>query len=408
MLIRWLVLGAASVALAAGQDAESGISVPMTLSGGAFYSQRLQLTDPSGSPATAGFRAVLRPTIRLGSHWFVYGAYQLRLAPYLYYDAFNPNHQILGSLLQGFVGYSMRRGSAAMVIKAGRLTSAFGAFPLHYDDADNALLDQPLSYITEIPLRADQFPCGTKDLTSQNYGFVLNSCGGAPGGGPGLVPATLYSLPGIEADLSVARFDARVQVTSGSTANSQSLSSAGTYAQWAAGAGYTIRQGFRVGVSGFRGPYLDDRLSPLLPAGTTVRSFPASGIGADVQFAKGRWILSGELQRFWFDSPNFTVAPSMTSGYGEVKRVLTPRFYLATRAAWLTGGNVVDNTGVSASQFASTLQSYEFGAGSWLGRNELLKASYEILHPQGFTGTRLNVIGVQFVVRVNSLAWTFR
>ncbi len=118
-------------------------------------------------------------------------------------------------------------------------------------------------------------------------------------------------------DLSAARFDGRLQVTSGSPASPQSLSSAGTYAQWTAGAGYTIRQGFRVGVSGFRGPYLDDSLTPLLPAGTTVRSFPASGFGTDAQWARGRWSVNGEFQRFWFDSPNFTVAPSMTSGYAE-------------------------------------------------------------------------------------------
>ena len=380
----------------------------MTLSGGAFYSQRLQFENPGNSPATAGFRAVLRPTLRLGSHWFVYSAIQIRLAPYLYYDAFDPDHEIYTDLLQAFVGYSVRRGNTAMVFKAGRLTSAFGSFPPHYDDADNPLLDQPLSYITEIPLRADQFPCGTRDLISQHYGFVANSCGDPLAGGAGLVPATLYSLPGIEADFSAARFDGRVQLTSGSPANPQSLTSAGKYAQWAAGGGYTIRQGFRVGISGFRGPYLDDRLTQLLPAGASVRSFPASALGTEVQFATGRWTLSGEWQRFWFDSPNFSVAPSITSGYGEVKRVLNPRLYLATRAGWLKGGNVVDNTGVSSSQFAPPLASYEFAAGSWLGRNELLKASYEWLRPQGGSGTRDNVVGIQFVVRVNSLAWSFR
>ena len=407
MLTRWILLGAVSAALAAGQDAESGISIPMTLSAGGMYTQRLQLEGPD-SPVTGGFRAVLRPTIRLGSHWFAYGALQVRLAPYFYYDAFDPDHDIYTDVLQAFIGYSLRRGNTAMVVKAGRLSSAFGAFPSRYDDADNPLLDQPLGYITEIPLRADQIPCGTTDLRSQYYGYVWNACGGAPGGGAGLVPVTVYSLPGIEMDLSAARFDARLQVTAGSPASPQSLSAAGTYAQWTAGAGYTIRQGFRVGVSGFRGPYLDHSLTPLLPTGTTVRSFPASGFGADAQWARGRWSINGEFQRFWFDSPNFAVSPSMTSGYFETKRVLTPRLYLAMRAGWLASGSVLDKSGVSANQFSPTLQSYEFGAGSWLGRNELIKASYEILHAEGSSGTRDNVLGFQFVVRVNSLAWAFR
>ncbi len=129
MLTRWILLGAVSAAVIAGQDAESGISIPMTLSAGGMYTQRLQLEGP-GSPYTGGFRAVLRPTIQLGSHWFVYSALQIRLAPYFYYDAFDPDHDIYTDVLQAFIGYSLRRGNAAMVIKAGRLSSAFGAFPI--------------------------------------------------------------------------------------------------------------------------------------------------------------------------------------------------------------------------------------------------------------------------------------
>ena len=74
--------------------------------------------------------------------------------------------------IQAFVGYQIRREKATVVIKAGRLSSAFGAFPLHYDDADNALLDQPLSYIQTLTLRNDQLPCGVADLLWQNYGYV--------------------------------------------------------------------------------------------------------------------------------------------------------------------------------------------------------------------------------------------
>ncbi len=74
----------------------------------------------------------------------------------------------------------------------------------------------------------------------------------------------------------------------------------------------------------------------------------------------------------------------------------------------LAGGTAVDKSGISVNGYAPTLQSYEFAAGAWLGRNELLKASYEILHPQGASGTQDNVFGFEFVVRVNSLGWAFR
>jgi hypothetical protein len=384
------------------------LSLPVTLSGAAMYSERLQLANPDDSPATAGFRAMLYPTVNLGSNWFGYAAIQLREAPYFYYDAFNPEHEFNTDVIQALVGYRAHVGQTAIMIKAGRLSSAFGAFPLRYDDAENPLLDQPLSYITELPIRGDQIPCGVADLRAQNYGYVWNSCGGATGGGPGLVPVTLYGLSGVEADLSSGKFDGRLQLTSGSPVNPQGLTVAGQYLQWTAGGGYTIRQGFRVGMSGFRGPYLDRNLTSFLPLGTGIRSFPASGLGIDGQWARGRWSVSGEWQRFWFDSPNFTTAPSVNSGYAEAKSILTPRIYLAARAGWLGTGAVADKSGASANQFASTLRSYELGVGYWLGRNELLKGSYEWLEIAGSSGTRTNVLGAEFVFRFNSLAWSLR
>ncbi len=410
--MKWAIQAAAILAahggLLMGQETAEppvSFSVPITLSGSAMHSGRLQLENPDGSSGTAGFRAMFYPTLSLGANWFGYAAVQVREAPYFYYDAFNPEHQLYTNTIQAFMGYSAHIGKTALVIKAGRLASAFGAFPLRYDDAENPLQDQPLSYITELPVRADQIPCGVADLRAQTYGFVFNGCGGAPGGGAGLVPVTLYGIPGVEADLSSGKFDARLQLASGSPVNAQSVAVAGQYLQWVAGGGYSIRQGFRVGMSAFRGPYLDRSLAPLLPIGTGIRSFPASGLGVDAQWARGRWSVSGEYQQFWFDSPNFTTAPSFHSGYAEAKRVLTPRIFLAARAGWLNSGAVADKSGASASEFAPGLRSYEVGAGYWLGRNELLKGSYEWLEIGGTSGTRFNVVGAEFVFKFNSLAW---
>src|SRR5580704_15719427 len=41
------------------QEADFGISVPVTVSGGAMYTQRLQVTDPGESQGSGGFRAML-------------------------------------------------------------------------------------------------------------------------------------------------------------------------------------------------------------------------------------------------------------------------------------------------------------------------------------------------------------
>jgi hypothetical protein len=389
------------------QDANFGFSVPMTLSAGGMYTERLQSEGPA-SPITGGFRAMFYPTLKLGSHWFAYGAVQVRLAPYFYYDAYDGDHEFYNNIIQAYLGYSFRAGQTSVVIKAGRLSSAFGSFPLRYDDLENPLLDQPLPYITQLSLAANQLPCGVKDLTSQTYGGVWFGCGGAPGWQDGLTPVTLYGLPGIEADVSGFGFDGRLQVTSGSPANPQGIGETNQYAQWTAGGGYTIFQGFRVGVSGFRGPYLDPNLATLLPAGTTVRDFPASAVGADVQWARGHWSVSGEWQKFWYDSPNFVQAPSVTTGYGEVRSVLSPRFYLAARIGWLKPGRVADNQGISAAEFAPRMGSYEFAGGYWLNRHQLLKLGYEWLDVQYQGGSHNNVLGVQLVTSIHAMNWAFR
>ncbi len=397
----------ATIPLAA-QDSNFGISLPVTLGGAALYTERPQLGEPDVSRLAGGFRGVAYPTLQLGSHWFAYAAVQARFTPYFYYDAYDSEHEWYLETLQAYLGYAVRTEKTSMVIKAGRLSSAFGSFPLHYDDAENPLLDQPLSYIQTLTLRHDQLACGVNDLLGQYYGGVWNACGGVPGANEGLTPVTLYGLPGVQAEFSGHRLDARIQITSGSPANPLSLGHAPDYAQWTAGGGYTIRQGFRIGVSGFRGPYLDPSVAALLPAGTTVRDFPASGIGVDAQWARGPWSATGEWQRFQFDSPNFTVSPAVVSTYAEVKRILTPRFYAAGRAGWLLSGSATDTSGVSTGQFAPTISSYELGAGCWLNRHQLLKTSYEWLRIEHLAGTKTNVLGLELVTTFHALDHAFR
>jgi hypothetical protein len=338
MLIRGAILAAALAIFPAAsfaQESNFGVSVPITASAGVVDSHRLQLADPSNSRAAFGFRVMLYPTLKLGKRWFAYAAIQTRLMPYFYYDAFFPDRNLHTDVIQGYAGYTVQRGHSTLVIKAGQLVSAFGFFPLRYDDMDNPVLDQPLAYITTLGLRTDQLVRGTTALMRQPYG--------------GLTPVTLYGLPGMQAEVSLRQFDARLQVTSGSPAYPAAVSDVRHYAQWTAGAGYTIRQGFRVGASVFTGPYLEPQVAFSLPAGTTVRDFPATGMGIDTQWARGRWSLFGEWQHIRFDLPVFVVTPTIDSGYGEAKSILTPRLYVAGRAGWFRPGRVTDTSGVPPS-----------------------------------------------------------
>ncbi len=140
-----------------------------------MYTDRPQADNPASSPVTGGFRGVVYPTLQLGPHWFAYAAVQVRYTPYFYYDTYYADRDWYLDTLQAFVGYAARTQETTWVIKAGRLSSAFGSFPLHYDDADNPLLDQPLSYVQTLPLRHDQIPCGVQDLECARLRLDLES-----------------------------------------------------------------------------------------------------------------------------------------------------------------------------------------------------------------------------------------
>ena len=190
--------------------------------------------------------------------------------------------------------------------------------------------------------------------------------------------ATLYALPGVEADVSFGRWDARVQMAGGSPSNADGFRYLGIdRLQWVAGGGYSIHQGFRVGGSASRGPYLGGSAPAYLPAGKTIRDYPNTDMGLDIQWARGRLSASGEMQRFVFSSPNFVQSPNWLFTYGETKIIVTPRLFIAGRSGNLHAGAVRDVTGISSAQFAPGIVSTEAAVGLWLGPRVLLKTGYE-------------------------------
>lgn len=388
------------------QDAEIGIAMPFTVTGEALRTQRLRTEDPYASTAAAAFRAVFSPTLKLGMNWFAYSAIQVSSTPFFYDDSYEPERKVETKVLQTFVGYNRTGEKSSISLKAGKLTSAFGAFPLHYDDAANWLLDQPLSYGSYLKIRPDQLPCGASDFSSgSTYPLDVDfHCGGTEAESYGITPVTLYGLPGAELDFSIHRLDARIQLTNSSPANPQSFLSHNQNAQWTTGAGYTIRQGLRVGFSTFRGPYLERAVRALLPNGKSVRDFPATGMGIDVQWARGRWSANGEWQRFQFTYPFFKVSPAVSYGYAEVKMIVNPRLYGALRAGYQTHNHVEDLSNRSTESFLPNRQSYEFAMGYRLNRRQLLKVGYEWLRTQGSSGTGDNVVGIQLVTSIDSLS----
>lgn len=347
---------AVSVAVAA--EARFGFTDPATISFFGAHTRRATVESPGGA-VTPAFRANFYPTVKLGSRWFAYGAIQVHSEPYFYEELSSRERGLEVSVLQAYLGYSRVARGRALTMKVGQLTSAFGSFPLRYDDARNWLIDLP-----------------------QSYGYYYT-------------PVTVYGMPGAEVDVTLGRVDLRAQLTNSSPANPRNLRQSDQYANWTVGGGVTIQQGFRFGVSAYRGPYLHRQHQYFFPGEANPKDLPGTGYGADVQWGRGRVSVNAEVQRFQYA---YRAIPYFfnTAAYGEAKVTLSPRWYVAGRTGgrWRTADLGRD-------------QSYEVVLAFRPATAHLMKFGYLAVHGPFSPGTRDNVVGIQYIVSLNPPALTW-
>src|SRR5579862_5799641 len=142
----FLLVSLPFVPAALSQEASSGIDLRATVSGEAVYSHSLTESPRDGASAAAGFRSILYPTWKLGEHWTFSGAVQIISRPYFYEDFSTQGYGLTVQILQANLGYSKVWKKGSVVVRAGQMSSAFGAFLLRYDDAENPLLEMPMGY----------------------------------------------------------------------------------------------------------------------------------------------------------------------------------------------------------------------------------------------------------------------
>jgi hypothetical protein len=347
VILRFSILCAvASVVWA--QEADSGFELRSTVTAGSIYSQDLTEAPRDGAPLTAGFQVLLYPTWKLNSHWAVSGAIEVHSRPYFPEELATQGYGIKTNILNANISYSRFWGKGSLVVRAGQLTSAFGSFLLRYDPAVNPLTGVPAG-----------------------YGYYTGG-------------VAIAGLAGAQVDGTVGPFDMRAQFANSSPVNPRSVFDHDQYGNWAGGAGYTFVQGFRVGVSAYRGPYLDRQFEFYFPGEAPPIDLPATGYGLDVQWGRGPWNVYGELQRFQM---TYQAIPTVNlkTGYAEVRRVLHPRWFAAAR------------TGYSRPHPYPGFESYEIGAGFRPNPYQVLKFGYTIEHPSGVPGTLEHSVMIQFV-----------
>lgn len=342
-------------AMARSQEAGSGFDLHGTLTGLANYSRDLTERPRDGGPFAAGVRAVLYPVWKIDGNWSFSGAVQIYTRPFFYEEFATQGYGVLTNVLQAQLTYSRVREGRSLVVRAGILPSAFGSFLLRYDDALNPLIGAPPS-----------------------YGYY----------GQGI---TLDGLAGVEVDAAAGKWDARAQFVNSSPANRRSIFDRDQYGAWAGGVGYTITQGFRVGVAGYRGPYLDRQSPYYFPGEARPRDLPGTALGLEAQWGRGPWSVYGEAQKFVFD---YHVIPTFRedSAYGELRRTLTPRWYVAARLSYLRA-NVFPMYEV-----------YETAVGFRTNRYQLIKAGYRIERTTASHGALDNAFAVELVTSFRAMS----
>jgi hypothetical protein len=341
-----------------GQEADSGFELRTTLTEAGAYSHQLSEAPRSGGPLAGGFRALLYPTLKITSHWAVEGTLQIHSRPYFFEEFSTPGYGVRAGILHLHLTYARIWNNYSVAVRAGQLSSTFGSFLLRYDDADNPLIDLPPS-----------------------YGYYTEG-------------VSTYGLTGAQVDVSLGRVDLRAQFVNSSPANRRNIFDRDQYGNWTGGAGYTIRQGLHVGVSAYRGPYLDRQNEDYLPGEAKPRDLPGSAYGLDAAWGRGPWSVTGEWQRFILTHraiPTFT----HTVGYVDARRVLNPRMYAATRFTY---------TRASADPGREI---YEVAMGFRPNTHQLVKVGYQIRQGPGLRGTLANTFAVQLVtsLRPISMAW---
>jgi hypothetical protein len=334
--------------LVVSQEATSGIDVRGTLTAQGVASNELTEPPRSGAPMIAGERSAVYPTVKFNDHFFLTAAAQLVTRPYYYSDLSTAGYGAKGALLQATVNYTRVSSKGSLLVRAGEMSTAFGSFLLRYDDADNPLVDLPIE-----------------------YGYYYS-------------PVSLLPVAGAQIDGTRGRFDGRVQFANSSPANPRSIFDHDQYGNWAGGGGYTIREGFRLGVSAYRGPYLDRQYPYFLPGEENPNKLPAHAVGVDGNWAHRHTTAFVEAQRFVMP---YTKIPTFreSAGYAELRQVLSPRWFVAARY------------GLSSSNATARTNSIEASFGYRPDRFQLLKAGYEFEHYGSGTETVSKTLGIQLI-----------
>jgi hypothetical protein len=271
------------------------------------------------------------------------------------------------------------RGS--LTVRAGILEPPFGVFLRHSYGAGNLLIGYPLAYHYATTVRADAFPATADDiLRRRSFGAVVSYPLGDSYRASGLPLVNPFGWnAGVQVEAGRAPLHATVALTRGGVASRLGHDAPGG---WVLTGRVASRPspGFAVGISATHGAFVGRDWGSL--AGTAVYngSPRETALSADAEYSRGYWLVRGEAIANRRTLPAFRApylsAPLWTGWMAvETRYKLFPGMYLAARLERLSFSSLSGAT--STDTWDANVTRLEAGGGYSLGRNTLVKLSYQ-------------------------------
>lgn len=262
-------------------------------------------------------------------------------------------------------------------LQVGRIPPTFGAFPRRSYEADNPLIGYPLAYQYLTSLRADALPSTPDELLAmRGRGWLAAYSIGNPVAAPGVPLATAFRWDtGIQGHFASEVIELTGAITTGTLSNPR-FRDDNSGRQIAARVEVHPLTGIVAGVSGAHGAFVSDeaaRSAAVAFPASAGGSFPQTAWGADLEFARGYYVIRAETVFSEWRLPTIAEPLQSLGTLIEGRYKLKPGLYVAGRFDRLGFSEITGRSDRVA--WEAPVTRVEAGVGYSIERNVLVKVS---------------------------------
>ena len=259
-------------------------------------------------------------------------------------------------------------------LAAGKIPWYIGTYAARAYSDKNPLVGTPLMYQFSTGLGWFALPASMDDLLARTNGGDPSAGNPYYGGGMPVIWESWWDA-GIVAIGSKRPFEGAFGVVAGAPGWATAGEEENSGKTWLGRVGLTPTPSVRIGVSGARGPYLNDFSNRFVPPGKTVNDYDQALAMVDAEIQSGHAELRGEGFRNVWQTPN--LGDLRVSGYYvEGKYTLAAGLYAAGRWDELRFSKVASSLG-AIQPWHPDVDRLEVGLGYRLSRGVIGKAVYQ-------------------------------